>query len=91
MTRITQAQIGRNSLNTLVDARERYDKYSNEISSGFKVSAPGESRLSGTINQYRDLMTKIEGHETRIQSAKSQMAFQDNAMAQLNDLLVRAK
>jgi flagellar hook-associated protein 3 FlgL len=91
MTRITQSQLGRMSIETLFSARDRYDKYSNEVSSGFKAASPGDSRFSGTINQYRNQLTKIEGHETRIQSAKAVLAFQDNAVTQLNDLLVRAK
>lgn len=91
MSRITQSQLGRMSLSGLFEARDRYNKYSNEVASGLKVSNPGDSRFSGTINQYKDLLTKIAGHETRIQSAKSSLAFQDNAVTQLNDLLIRAK
>lgn len=90
MTRITQSQLGRMSINSLIDARDRYDKYSNEVSSGRKASAPGDSQFSGSINQYRDTLSKIEGHETRIEAAKSVLAFQDNVTDQLNDLLVRA-
>ena len=91
MTRITQLQLGRMSIESIFNSRDQYNKFSNEVSSGLKVSQPGDSRFSGTINQYRDLLTRIEGHENRIQSAKSVLAFQDNAITQLNDLIVRAQ
>lgn len=91
MTRITQSQLGRMSIGSINNAREQYNKYSNEVTSGLKVAAPGDSRFSGTINQYKDLLTRIEGHETRIQSAKAMLSFQDNVVNQLNDLIIRTQ
>lgn len=91
MARITESQRARVSLDALVNSSNRYAQFSEEVSSGRKVNSAGDSRFSGTINQYRDLLTKIEGHETRIQSAKAILAFQDNTVSQVNELLIRAK
>ncbi len=91
MSRITQSQIARQSLQGLFDSRDKYNKFANEVSSGLKVTNPGDSQYSGTINQYKDLLSRVEGHQTRIDSAKAVLTFQDNAVTQLNDLLVRAK
>jgi flagellar hook-associated protein 3 FlgL len=91
MTRITQSQLARQSIQGLFDSRDKYNKYAEEVSSGLKVTDPGDSQFSGTISQYKNLVTRIESHSVRIENAKSVLSFQDNAVTQLNDLMIRAK
>ena len=91
MTRISENQLARGILNDIVKNRNSYSKYSNELSSGYKVVDPGDSKFASTISQYRELMARIDGHQGRVTSVQAFLSFQDNVMTQVNDLLVRAK
>ena len=90
-TRISQNQLSRTILTDILDNRERLNKYSNEISSGLKVIEPGDSKFSGTISQYRETLSRLEGHLGRVSAVTSYISFQDNVVTQVNDLLIRAK
>lgn len=91
MTRIAENQLARSVLNDITENRQRYTKYSNELSSGYAVVDPGDSRFSSTISQYRELLARIEGHQGRVNAVQGFLSFQDNVMSQVNELLVRAK
>lgn len=91
MTRIAENQLARSVLSDIRENRSRYDKYSNEVSSGLKVTDPGDSKFSSTIVQYRQTLGRIESHKTRISAVKAQISFQDNVVQQASEMLVRAK
>lgn len=90
-TRISQNQMTR----TLVDGvtRNRRDviKYSDEVSSGYRVREPGDSFQAGTVSQFRQMLDRIDGYKSRIANLQSSLAYQDDVMTQVNDLLLRAK
>lgn len=91
MTRIAENTLAHGLLVELTSNRERLNKYSNEVASGLKVVDPGDSRFSGTISQYRNLLQRLEGDKTRAEAVKGTLGFQDNIMTQVSDLLVRAQ
>jgi len=91
MTRISQNQLISPVLQGIAQARERVSKYSQEITTGLKVSNPGDSDHSGSISQFRDAMNRIEGYKNRVSTVKSTLTFQDDILGQAEDLLVRAK
>lgn len=91
MTRISENQIQRRALQNIVDNRTNVNKYSDEVSTGVKVSNPGDTRLAGTISQFRDTLGKVDGYRARIASTTSALTFQDDVLSQTNDLLIRAR
>ena len=91
MNRIGENQLARSILVDINQNKELYNKYSNEVSSGLKVSDPGDSNFSGTISAYRESLNKIEANKTRIAAVQGQLSFQDSIMQQASDLMVRAK
>jgi flagellar hook-associated protein 3 FlgL len=91
MTRITDSQTYRLILDTIAYHRESIQKYSNEVSTGVKVFEPGDSKHSGTISRFRELMNRIEGHEQRLGPAEAQLQHQNNILKEANELAVRAK
>lgn len=91
MTRISDTQVARNLLVNIQSSRTKVDKYGNEISSGVKVSEPGDSNVSGTIAQFNESLAKIKGYSQRASDVKGFLTLQDDVMATMNDLLTRAK
>lgn len=71
--------------------RESVNKFSSEVASGLKVSAPGDSSQSATISQFRETLNRIDGYSNRVSSVKGFLEFQDNTLGEAGDLLIRAK
>ncbi len=90
MTRISENQLARTLLVDIARNREQYARFSQELATGYKVVDPGDSRFSGTIAQYRETLDRLAGHKRRAESVTGVLAFQDNALAQANEILVRA-
>lgn len=91
MTRITESQMSRALVSSILQNRENVNKYSQEISTGLAVSNPGDSNVSGTIALYRDSLDKIKGYIQRVSNVRGMLDYQDNVMSQVNELLSRAK
>ncbi len=91
MTRISENQLRNSLLLEIQKNRERYSTFSDQIASGYKVKNPGDSTNSGVIEQYQQLLGRIDGHSKRVSGIQGFLAFQDNALQQANDLVVRAK
>lgn len=91
MTRISENQIVATVLQGIVNNRERVAKYSEEISTGLKVAKPSDSSLSGSIAKFRDSLIRIEGYKSRVGVVNSALTFQDNVLAEAEDILIRAK
>jgi flagellar hook-associated protein 3 FlgL len=89
--RISENQSFLNLTNNSRKAREEVVKYGEEVSSGYKAQTPSDSGSAGTISQFRDSLTRLEGYKTRAASAKAFLVFQEDIVNQANDAIVRAK
>jgi flagellar hook-associated protein 3 FlgL len=90
-TRITDFSLVRSLTADISMNREFVNRYSNEVSSGLKVSLPGDSSNAATISQYQLSLQRVEGYKNRSASVKSYLELQDDVMATAGDLLIRAK
>lgn len=90
-TRITQNYASNTMVNQVLKNRAEVNKYSNEISSGLKVTNPGETKQAGTISQFQEMLSRIEGYKSRIGVGTSMLSFQDGVLEQANDIIGRAK
>lgn len=91
MTRITERQMVRSLVTGIEMNRRTVDKYSNQISSGLKVSEPGDSTFSGTVSSLTTLTDQLNGYQQRINGIKGYYDAQDEVLKQVNDILTRAK
>ena len=91
MTRITEQQLRRTLVSDLRQNREFVNRYSAELSSGYAVSVPGDSNVSGTVAQFREALDKIAGYKQRISTVTSVLSLQDEVTSQANEVLIRAK
>lgn len=91
MTRITQNYIARTQVAKVLQNREKLNKYSMEVSSGLKVRDPGETRQAGTVSQFNELISRVNGYKSRIASATSALSLQDDVLEKANELMIRAK
>ena len=71
--------------------RADVNKYSEEISTGLKVRDPGESNSAGTVSQFNEMLSRIDGYSKRISTATSMLTFQDDILSQANEVIIRAK
>ena len=91
MTRIAENQMIASVLQGIFNNRARVSKYSDEITTGLKVSEPGDSNLSGSISGFRELLGRIDGYKDRVSTVSSSLVFQDDVLKQAEELLIRAK
>jgi flagellar hook-associated protein 3 FlgL len=91
MTRISENQMIRSMVSQMLANQQTVNKYSQEVTTGLKVQNPGDSRLSGTISQFREMESRISGHQDRIKTVQGLLTFQDGVVSQVNDALVRAQ
>jgi flagellar hook-associated protein 3 FlgL len=92
MTRITESQMLRSTIDLLARSRDSVAKYSQEASSGIRVAKPGDDAGSSpAIADLRESVRRLDQHQVRGQSARAVLGLQESIMGQMNDLLVRAK
>lgn len=91
MTRISSNQLSGNIIFQIDKSREKVSKYSQEVSTGIKVSKPGDSDYSGAISQLQSSRQRNESYEQRIKSLESSFITQDNILSESTSLLIRAK
>lgn len=91
MTRISTNQSNNMLLAQMSANKVRVDKYSKEVSSGLKVSVPGDSNRAGEISQLNDEVKRIEGYTKRIVTAEGHLNFQDQIMEKASDVITRAR
>jgi flagellar hook-associated protein 3 FlgL len=91
MTRISENQFTNLLINYTVENKARVNKYSEEVATGIKASMPSDSVDSGVIARYKQQLDRIDGYTTTISRAKSMIQFQDDALSQMDDLILRAK
>lgn len=91
MTRIATNQSNMMLLAQMAANKARIDKYSKEVSSGIKVSVPGDSNQAGQISQLNDDVERLDGFTKRIVTAEGSLNFQDQIMEKASDVITRAK
>ncbi|MBX7144131.1 MAG: hypothetical protein K1X79_06750 [Oligoflexia bacterium] len=91
MTRITEGQLARINLDHINRNRERVSVLSNEVDTGVKVRNPKDSDQAAIISDYQNTLKRIEGYSNRTANVKSFLSFQEDALAQVADILNRAK
>lgn len=91
MTRISESQFTRMLIQHTANTKARVDKYSEQVSTGIKAALPSDSVDSGVISRYKQQLDRIDGYMTTISRVKSFVQFQDDALSQMDELIVRAK
>lgn len=91
MTRISERQLHRTSIGHIQDNREAVFRYSNEVDTGLKVSKISDSDQTSLISEYQESLKQVESYRNRTAAAQSALSFQEEALSQAGDLLVRAK
>lgn len=92
MTRITQAQQVRSSLNSIQENRRKVDRLQNDISSGTKVHFAGDDAANvGAISQLQTTLNNYTNYKLRISDAISSLTVQDDLLIQANEVMIRAK
>jgi flagellar hook-associated protein 3 FlgL len=91
MTRVSENQSIRGLVSFASENKRRVNEFSNQLTSGIKVSRPGDSIDAGVITRYQQQIARIESYSNTIAQAKSYLTFQDEVVSQANDLLIRAK
>lgn len=90
MTRIPENFISTSLLSDMLKNKAQVAKYSNELSTGYKVSDPGDSSYASTISQMRGTLVEIEGQKSRVSTVTGYLERQDAIFGQFNDILIRA-
>lgn len=89
--RVTEAQTRRTVITQISQHKMDLDKYSDQVTTGLKVTEPGDSNQSGTISRYRESKNRNEAHIQRIATVTSMLEYQDNIVSSLNDYVIRAQ
>ncbi len=90
-TRITESFVNNNLVADVLRNRASVNKYSQEVSTGLKVRDPGESSQAATIEQFQEMMGRIDGYTKRITTSTSMLTFQDDILSEANEIIIRGK
>ena len=91
MSRVSENQTLNRLLTNIVNNRELVNRYSNEVSTGFKAAEPGDTQVAGTIAQLQSTLERVEDYERRVGLVKGQFVYMDDIFEQAGELIVRAK
>jgi flagellar hook-associated protein 3 FlgL len=91
MTRVTDQQSLRSLMFSIQRNKNSVDVLSEQLSSGLKVRKPSDSNVASEISRFQQALDRISGFEKRIGSVRSFLQFQDDALKESSDILVRAK
>lgn len=89
-TRVGDSQIFRTLSFDLLGHREKVNRYSEEISTGLKVFQPGDTERSSVILQFQQSVKRVDAYKNVIASTESLLRFQENALNEAHELLIRA-
>lgn len=89
-SRITDTQMSRGLVESILTNRSAVERYSQEVSTGYKVASPGDSNMAGTISQLRDSLDKIEGYRDRISSVEGYLSYKESILSRVNEVMIRA-
>ncbi len=91
MTRIAQGQLTRRLLFDVMNNYKDLDRASRQVSSGYKVEKPGDSDVAGSIQNFRNTLQKVESYQKGISVNRAALAFQEDIIKQVSELMGRAK
>lgn len=91
MTRVTDQQTMRSLMYSIQRNRNSVDILSEQLSSGLQVRKPSDSSAASEISRFQQMLDRISGFEKRIGSVRSFLQYQDDALSESSDILVRAK
>ena len=91
MTRISETQFTRMLIQHTANNKATVDKYSEQVATGIKAALPSDTVDSGVISRYKQQLDRIDGYTTTIARVKSFVQFQDDALSQMDELILRAK
>jgi flagellar hook-associated protein 3 FlgL len=91
MTRISDSETNRTLIGSTIGNKQLVADLSNQLTSGLKATLPGDSTDAGAISRYQQTMKKIDSFTTVIAETKSLIQYQDEIMAQMNELMARGK
>lgn len=89
--RISEQQLSRRAVSSILDNKKKIEKYSDELASGLKVRDPGDSNYSGAISQYNETLNRLDQYKSAAAQTKNALQYQDDIMNQMNELLTRTK
>lgn len=89
MTRVSENQQVRSLMVSLQGNRKLINQYSNEVGTGIKVNNPSDSNYSGSVAQFKQSLEKTEQYKDRVSAVKGFLTFQDDAVSQASDLVLR--
>ena len=89
--RVTEAQTRRSMISQITVHRNDIEKYSNQVTSGLKVTEPGDSKQSGTISRFNESYNRNESHIERIAMVQSFLEYQEGIVSSLSDYVIRAQ
>jgi flagellar hook-associated protein 3 FlgL len=91
MTRVTDRYLSSLYVNDIKRNKELTIKFGNEVSTGLKVSEPGDSTRASTIANFRTTTERLDGYKNTLASVESFLNFQESTINEASNLLVRAK
>lgn len=91
MTRVAENSLARKILDDVRQTRAAVSKFSEQVSSGYKVTAPSDSDVAGSIATFRDSLRRLEGYRTRVATVQTTLTLQDDILRQVDELLTRAR
>lgn len=91
MTRISENQFARMLIQHTANNKARVDKFSEQVATGIKAAMPSDTVDSGVISRYKQQLDRIDAYTTTIARVKSFVQFQDDALSQMDELILRAK
>lgn len=90
--RITNSMMISNMLNILGKNEERLSKYQNQLDTGKKISRPSDDPVvAARALKLRTDLSKVEQFQKNIDDAQSWVDATDSALAEIGDILKRAK
>lgn len=89
--RVTEAQTRRTLMSQITSHRNDIEKYSSQVTTGLKVTEPGDSKQSGTISRFNESYNRNESHIQRIAMVRSFLEYQEGIVSSLSDYVVRAQ
>lgn len=90
--RVTNIDVTRTFIDQIFTQREALEKARQQVSSGLAVSSPSDDPArAATIAEFQSTISRLEKHQQRIVSAKTNLETQESILSQTNDILVQAK
>lgn len=90
MTRVSTNYLTGSLQFGMAENRLKLAKYTEEISSGFKVSTPGDTGQPGLIAGLREFDGRMQSHLDRMQTLSGGLEFQESVLGESENVIQRA-